>query len=240
MPTPQTLEEHLGSLLTMQSTILFGLDGVQPSDLPFAWQVNNTGVQLQYFDKGLSEDISGQASTATTTPPDVATPLPNTVDADDDELVALSLTLIPQRLYVARHQAPADIRRIEYKCAGVTGVRLGATGHGLGELDDAFERTSFESFKKKIHYRLEWPGYKPFKYAKNVRGKDGPITRTVVVQQIVEMIQQFIEDNASRAPDASAAQWRVGPGAITLADLVLVGVDIVSQGSVQPRLAIRA
>ncbi|KAJ3558587.1 hypothetical protein NM688_g834 [Phlebia brevispora] len=161
------------------------------------------------------------------------------VDEDNDDLVALGLRRVPQRRYVATHQAPRDFLQMTYTWGGVIGIPLEAVISGrLENLDNAGERDTFGDFKKKVHYRLEWPGYKSFRYAKNVRGKDGPITRVVVVQQITEMVKVFIDENAPQASDDPA--WRVGPGAIRVEDLLLIGLDFVSQGSVQPQLAVRA
>ncbi|KAJ3559028.1 hypothetical protein NM688_g586 [Phlebia brevispora] len=157
-------------------------------------------------------------------------------DEDNDELAALGLRLVPQRRYVASHQAPRELRQVVYTWGGSVGIPLEAVVAGnLDGIDSSLERDTFSIFKKKIHYRLEWPGYKSFAYAKNVRGSTGPITRAAVVVQIVEMIEAFIDENASQA--SQDPEWRVGPDGITVESLVLVGLDFVSQGSVQPRLA---
>ncbi|KAF7789109.1 hypothetical protein EIP86_000044 [Pleurotus ostreatoroseus] len=84
----------------------------------------------------------------------------------------------------------------------------------------------------------QWPGYKAFKFTKNVKGASGFVTRATIATQVAEAFTAFINDNAASIPQNDTDGWRVGETGITLDHMILLGIDIVSVGSVQPRIAV--
>ena len=51
-------------------------------------------------------------------------------------------------------------------------------------------------------------------------------------------ISFMAQDNAANTLPNDADGWKVGENGITLDHMILLGIDIVSVGSVQPRIAV--
>ena len=118
--------------------------------------------------------------------------------------------VVPQRAYTAVHQPRVDPLWIPFTCGGVSGVNIGLAARGLLiTLDDPDERSIYEGMGKKVTYRIEvnlptygatstllmtsqWPGYKPFKFTKNIKGASGFVTRATIATQVAEAFKAFI------------------------------------------------
>ncbi|KAJ3558589.1 hypothetical protein NM688_g836 [Phlebia brevispora] len=152
---------------------------------------------------------------------------------------------VPQSPYSARTQLRAERRRVLFTCGGrkMQGIALHNVLRGdMQCLDDADDRSILEGFGDKVSYRIEWKGYPSFSAQKNCtrtkRGEIFPITRAEIVRQVARVTQKFIDHNSLVEP--AEEEWRVGTGHIELDSLVLMGVDIVSRGSLQPIYRTRA
>ncbi|THG98236.1 hypothetical protein EW026_g3916 [Hermanssonia centrifuga] len=103
-------------------------------------------------------------------------------------------------------------------------------------LEQAEEQESFENFNQKVYYRIKWSDYPPFSAAKHVKktrnGNVRCITRREIVVQVAEVTQAFIQKYSRY--NTQDDTWRVGPSFIELQDLILIALDKVSNGSVQP------
>jgi hypothetical protein len=102
--------------------------------------------------------------------------------------------------------------------------------------DDAMFRERGPS----VSIRLKWPGYGNWSRqipTKDFRSPPCPITRSKLAKNIARTVERFIKEKyrAVMDPDEDP-RWRVGPGHITIDDLVLVGLQHVSKGSWQCHL----
>ncbi|KAF7789110.1 hypothetical protein EIP86_000045 [Pleurotus ostreatoroseus] len=146
---------------------------------------------------------------------------------------------IPQTPYAARTQRPIERRSVLFNCEGqdVPGIPLETVLRGnLRILKNAENRTILDGFGEKVSYRIGWKGYPSFSAQQNcTRIKKGQISYVPlaeIVRQVARVTQKFLEHNSRVQP--TDEQWRVGPGHISAEDVVLLGIEIVSKGSVQP------
>ncbi|KII91553.1 hypothetical protein PLICRDRAFT_173384 [Plicaturopsis crispa FD-325 SS-3] len=99
---------------------------------------------------------------------------------------------------------------------------------------------AFPESVKSVTLRLEWPGYDA--YGRQFAALDyttsrNPITREKLAKNIAKYVDEFIKKYATVQMRAGSNPiFKVGPGAITADDLVLVSLHHVSQGSWQPQL----
>lgn len=91
-----------------------------------------------------------------------------------------------------------------------------------------------------VSIRLRWPGYGNWSRqipTKDFRSPPCPITRSKLAKNIARTVERFIKEKARAAMDTDEDPgWKVGPGHITIDDLVLVGLQHVSKGSWQCHL----
>lgn len=91
-----------------------------------------------------------------------------------------------------------------------------------------------------VSIRLRWPGYGNWSRqipTKDFRSPPCPITRSKLAKNIARTVERFIKEKSRTAMDPDEdPRWKVGPGCITIDDLVLVGLQHVSKGSWQCHL----
>lgn len=91
-----------------------------------------------------------------------------------------------------------------------------------------------------VSIRLRWPGYGNWSRqipTKDFRSPPCPITRSKLAKNIARTVERFIKEKSRASMDTDEdPNWKVGPGHITIDDLVLVGLQHVSKGSWQCHL----
>lgn len=97
----------------------------------------------------------------------------------------------------------------------------------------------FEQRGPSVSIRLRWPGYESWSRqipTKDFRSTPGPITRAKLAKNIARTIERFIKEKQDQLEPGEDHRFRVGPGFITIDDLLLVGLHHVSKGSWQAHL----
>jgi len=155
-------------------------------------------------------------------------------------------TVVQQRIWAPQNvpqRHPPELLNMPIFCALNDGVTLGLpvvsagardhmTLHGAGTTAPVGEyATTF--------IRINWPGYS--EWSSQIMTRDQtPTHHTINVEKFVKRIAsavcRFIDEAARMQPEGCEARWRIGPGAITRGDIVIIGVVHVPPGSWQPIL----
>ncbi|KAH9951277.1 hypothetical protein B0H21DRAFT_705581 [Amylocystis lapponica] len=156
---------------------------------------------------------------------------------------SIGLDHVPQRRYTTfgiftpRPYMEFRLNNNQYLNLGkaLTGDLEGLEGH------NTFAFPGIESMK--LSFRLEWPGPSEefFSYHRQFNARDSTkhansITVGKLVQTIAKEVAAFIEGRSNYP--IYEYKWQVGRGHIDINCLVLLGLEHVSRGSVQPVLAV--
>jgi len=104
-----------------------------------------------------------------------------------------------------------------------------------------YDEEVLEKCGTKISYLIHLQGQEKFtrqKYAHRRKGKQRyPHTLAKVAQQILEVVQEYIELTMLKNPTDDDT-WRLGPGHIAFEDIVLLGLEQVTKATFRPVLGV--
>jgi len=134
-------------------------------------------------------------------------------------------------VFIEEGAATIGVRVTDILNRNPTGLRL------VGAEDMAFPR--MDSFK--ASYRLLLPGYEQYTHQFNIRCFRNSASTPLTIKQAAKVLASETRrafNYLSRQP-CEVAEWRLGPnGAFCLDQIFLLGVIRVSEGSIQPVLAV--
>ncbi|KAI0340705.1 hypothetical protein BDW22DRAFT_1360146 [Trametopsis cervina] len=149
------------------------------------------------------------------------------------------LNLIQQDEYRANAASSiyvSGLPSVQFLVNGGMGIRVvDALAQDYRGLDDP-DAKLLEGMKNKVNVRIMIPGYASYTKPKYVRTTADCITRGMLATRVAEVVRDFVSSNCPRGPDGTP-YLVVGDVSLRLDELILLAVEHVSKGSVQPVLA---
>ncbi|KAJ3551641.1 hypothetical protein NM688_g4585 [Phlebia brevispora] len=150
------------------------------------------------------------------------------------------LVEVPRIHYVPKYLECYTNHLVEFTSHGIQGVPLSS----LNSLDESSDRGTLARFKDThVRYRLCWPGYRVREQKRRIREETRYYKCEHLAMQVLELMEWYFEnreENELWDKTGSYRAWRLGPDGITLDDIFLLGLDLVSpQAVVQPIFAVR-
>ncbi|GJE88274.1 hypothetical protein PsYK624_043570 [Phanerochaete sordida] len=143
--------------------------------------------------------------------------------------------LVPQEAYASRTSRFAPEPPLTIRQGDNFGIRLDdAFRQNYSQLPDAEAVAAGFMPGKRIALRVNWPGYEPWHYHFTVPAS---AQKGAIVTEVARQMQRFLDEMRGNTPAADAQDWNIAN--IQLADLVLLELRHVAQGSRQPVLCKR-